>query len=111
MGALTRPPGPLSVAVADEASQSCDQRARREVEWVSVRDSTTTPIVGVPPTAPTPLPASSGLASARFTHSSGNQVPAGARVHPRPVGPTLTVPAPPDRVRRRRGSLTLGGTR
>jgi hypothetical protein len=34
------------------------QRARREVELASVRDSTTTPIVGVSPAAPTPHPAS-----------------------------------------------------
>jgi hypothetical protein len=32
--------------------------ARREVERASVRDSTTTPIVGVAPAAPTPRPAS-----------------------------------------------------
>ena len=35
-----------------------NQRARREVELASVRDSTTTPIVGVSPAAPTPRPAS-----------------------------------------------------
>jgi hypothetical protein len=61
------------------------------------------PIVGVPPTTPTPLPAS--LPRALPTRPV-TKLPAGARVHPRPVGPTVTVPAPPDRVRRRRGSLT-----
>jgi hypothetical protein len=35
-----------------------NQRARREVELASVRDSTTTPTVGVSPAAPTPRPAS-----------------------------------------------------
>jgi hypothetical protein len=35
-----------------------NQRARREVDWAPARDSTTTPIVGVAPAAPTPRPAS-----------------------------------------------------
>jgi hypothetical protein len=77
-------PVPSSAAVPDEASQSCESRARREVEWVSVRDSTTTPIVGVSPAAPTPLPASLPYA----LPSRPGDEPHGARVHPRSVGPS-----------------------
>jgi hypothetical protein len=38
--------------------QQALQRARREVEWASIRDSTTTPTVGASPAATTPHPAS-----------------------------------------------------
>src|SRR5574341_1534346 len=83
-----------------------EPRARREVEWVSVRDSTTTPIVGVSPAAPTPLSAS----LPRPLPSRRGGEPHGWLPRASTVGRTVTVAAPPNRVKRRTGFLTLEGT-
>ena len=60
-------PGPPPLRPCQTKRHSLATRARREVERVSVRDSTTTPIVGVPPGG---AHSSSRLAPMRFTQSS-----------------------------------------
>ena len=98
-------PVPSSAAVTDEASRSRDHRARQEVEWVSgLYDD---PLVGVSPAAPTPLPAS---LPCPLPSRAGDE-PHGWYPGASEVGRTVTVAVPPNRVKGRTGSLTLGGIR
>jgi hypothetical protein len=63
-----------------------DQRARREVERASIRDSTTTPIVGVSPAArPLLVPPRS---HAPYPIVPATNLTARVRVHPSSVGPS-----------------------
>jgi hypothetical protein len=97
----SNPPGATPACAPTEPSE----RGGRSSGCLS-GTTTTTPIVGVSPAAPTPLPASLPCA----LPSRPGAEPSSSCPRASKVGRTATVAAPPNRVKRRRGFLTLGGT-